>query len=155
MRNFDLLTPGRSILGGGDGEERPVCWNQSADDFAAHKIAFVPVPDHLRAAHAAKGTERGHEIDRFEDVGLALRVVAQKQMEAGREVRVQPRVIPEVAQAQVSQMHAARMRPGGVPGEIFSIHRRFAQDGPVITAGPLVGIRVQEMQRAVGHRVGS
>ena len=69
------------------------------------KIAFCAVPDHLRAADAAKGTQRGHEINRFEDIRLALRVVAEQQVEAGRKIRVQPRVIAEVSESQMSQMH--------------------------------------------------
>ncbi len=73
---------------------------------AADKVAFRAVPDHLRAADAAKGAERGHEINGLEDVGLALRVVAEQQMEAGRKTHVQPRVIAEVTESQMGQMHA-------------------------------------------------
>jgi hypothetical protein len=40
-------------------------------------------------------------------------VVAQKQMEAGREIRVQPHVIAEVAKSQMSQMHAEKMKCNG------------------------------------------
>ena len=79
-----------------------------ADDVAADEITFCAVPDHLRAADAAKGAQRGHEINGFEDVGLALRVVAEQQMEAGREIRVQPRVIAEVSKSQMGQMHGEK-----------------------------------------------
>ena len=79
------------------------------DDVAADEITFRAVPDHLRAADAAKRAQRGHEINRFEDVGLALRVVAEQQMEAGRKIRVQPRVIAEVPESQMGQMHAHKM----------------------------------------------
>ena len=65
--------------------------------------------DHLRAADAAERAQRGHEINRFEDIRLALRVVAEQQMEAGREIRVQPGVIAEVPQPQMSQMHADKI----------------------------------------------
>ena len=48
-----------------------------AHDFTADKIAFLPVADHLRTADAAKGPQRGHEIDGLEDICLTLRVVAE------------------------------------------------------------------------------
>jgi hypothetical protein len=63
------------------------------------------VTNHLRAADAAKGTERGHEVDGFEDVGFALSVVAEQQVEAGRKIDVEPRVIAEVAKSEMGQMH--------------------------------------------------
>ena len=77
-----------------------------ADHLAADEVALLPVPDHLRAAHAAKGAQGGDEVDGFEDIGLALGVVAQQQVEAGRKIRIQPRVIAEVPKAQMGQMHA-------------------------------------------------
>jgi len=80
---------------------------------AADEITFCAVPDHLRAADAAKGTQRGHEINGFEDVGLALRVVAEEQMEAGRKIHVQPRVVAEVSESQMSQMHAGILATDG------------------------------------------
>ena len=67
------------------------------------------MPDHLRAADAAERAQRGHEINRFEDVRLALRVVAEQQMEARRKIRVQPRVIAEVPESQMGQMHAEKI----------------------------------------------
>ena len=67
------------------------------------------MPDHLRAADAAERAQRGHEINRFEDVRLALRVVAEQEMEAGREIRVQPGVIAKIPQPQMSQMHAEKI----------------------------------------------
>jgi len=80
---------------------------------AADEITFRAVPDHLRAADAAKRTQRGHEINRLEDVGLALRVVAEEQMEAGRKIHVQPRVVAEVSESQMSQMHAGILATDG------------------------------------------
>jgi hypothetical protein len=56
------------------------------------------VPDHLRPADAAKRAQRGHEINRFEDVGLALRVVAEQHMEARGKIGVQSRVIAKIPQ---------------------------------------------------------
>ncbi len=70
-----------------------------ADDFAADEIALMPVPDHLRATDAPERAQRGDEIDPFQYVRLALRVVAQQQVEAGRKVHIQPRVVAEVAKA--------------------------------------------------------
>src|SRR5258706_343211 len=49
-----------------------------ADYFAADEIALLRVPNHLRAADAAKRAQRGDEINGLEDVGLALCVVAQQ-----------------------------------------------------------------------------
>ena len=90
-----------------------------AHDLAADEIALVAVPDHLCAAHAAEGPKRGHEVNGLQDIGLALRVVPQQQVKAGRELRVQPGVIAEVPQPEVSQMHAGRMRRAGGRGEPF------------------------------------
>ena len=47
-----------------------------ADDLSADEIALLSVPHHLRAAHAAKRPEGREQINRFENVGLALRVEA-------------------------------------------------------------------------------
>jgi len=55
-----------------------------ADDISADKITLRDVPDHLRAADAAKRPQRGHEINRLEDVRLALRVVAEQKVKAVR-----------------------------------------------------------------------
>ena len=105
MRNFGLLTPPLSSLGGGEGDGR----NCPAHHRTADEIALLPVPDHLRAADAAERAQRGHEINRFKDVRLALRVVAEQQVEARRKVGVQPRIIAEVAKSQMGQMHADKM----------------------------------------------
>ncbi len=80
----------------------------------ADKVAFLPVADHLRAAHAAEGAQSGQQINGLQEVGLALGVVPQQQVEAGWKIRVQPRVIAEVAKPQMKQMHNAgnlRSRP--------------------------------------------
>ena len=69
------------------------------DDFSADKISFRAVPDHLRAADAAKGPQRGQQINRFQNVCFALRVVAEQQMKAWRKIHVQPRVIAEVSES--------------------------------------------------------
>ena len=63
----------RRLAGGDAGAPR----NLSPHDGAADEIALLPVPDHLRAADAAEGAQRGHEINRFQNVRLALGVVAQ------------------------------------------------------------------------------
>ena len=87
--------------------------NRPAHNRAANKIALLPVPDHLRAADAAKGAQRGHEVNGFENVGLALRIVAEQQVEAGREIHVQPRVVAEVTESQMGQMHAEILATDG------------------------------------------
>ncbi len=67
------------------------------------------MPDHLRAADAAERPQRGHEINRFENVRFALGVVTEQEMEARRKVGVQPRVIAEVPESQMGQMHAGKI----------------------------------------------
>ena len=47
--------------------------------------------------------------NRFEDVRLALRVAPEQDMEAWRKIRIQPRVISEVAKSQMGQTHGARL----------------------------------------------
>ena len=105
LRNLGLLAPALSALGGGEGDGR----NCPAYNRAADKISLLSVPDHLRAADTAERAQRGHEIHRFEDVRLALRVVAEQQVEARRKVGVQPRVIAEVPESQMGQMHTGKM----------------------------------------------
>ena len=68
------------------------------DTRSADEITFLPMPHHVRAADAAEGSQGGEEINGFEHVGLALRVVAEQQVESGREIHVEPRVIAEVTQ---------------------------------------------------------
>src|ERR1700679_1980411 len=87
--------------------------------MAADKITFRAVPDHLRAADAAKRPQRGHEVNRLKDVRLALRVVAEQQMESRQKIRVQPRVIAEVSESQMGQMHAKKMERGRLVREFF------------------------------------
>jgi hypothetical protein len=89
------------------------------DGCAAGEVAFLAVADHRRAADAPKRTQRGQEIDCFQDVGLALGVVTEKQVETGRKIRVQPRVVAEVAEAQVGQVHGGRMNGDAQAGQIF------------------------------------
>jgi hypothetical protein len=67
---------------------------------------------HLRTAHPAKRAQRGHKINRFEDVCLALCVTPQQQMESGEKILVQPRVVAEVTESQMSQMHPQKIGAG-------------------------------------------
>ena len=43
------------------------------------------------------------------NVRLALRVVAEQDVEAGRKIHVQPRVIAEVTESEMGQMHAGKI----------------------------------------------
>ena len=90
-----------------------------ADHRASDEVALLIVPDHGGAANAAKGAERGHEINRFEDVRLALGVFAQQQMKPRRKSRVHPRIIAEVPESQTSQMHPQSMKCRRRVGQIF------------------------------------
>jgi len=80
-----------------------------ANDPATDQVSTLAMPDHLGTTHPTEGTEGGHEVDGLKDVGFALGVVSQKEVEAGREIHVQLGVIAEVAQAQLSQVHGAKM----------------------------------------------
>ena len=64
--------------------------------------------DELGVAAGPFGASGGEEEDGFEDVGLALRVVAEEHVEARRKVRIQPRVIAELAEPEMGQMHGAK-----------------------------------------------
>ena len=68
-------------------------------DAGAEEIALLPVPDHLRAANAAKRPQGGQQVNRLQEVRLALRVIAQQQMETGRESHIQPRAVAEIAKS--------------------------------------------------------
>ena len=61
---------------------------------------------HLGAAHAAKRSQRSDQVHRLQDVGLALRIVAQQQMETRRKIDVEPSVISEISKPQMRQVHA-------------------------------------------------
>ena len=63
------------------------------------------VPHHRRAADAAKGAEGGEQVDGFEQVGFALGVVSEEEVNPGRKVGVQSRIIAEVSKTQMSQIH--------------------------------------------------
>ena len=75
-------------------------------DFGADEVPRLVVADHLRAADSTKGTQGRQQINGFEDIRLALRVVAEDQMEARREIDIQARVISKIPQAKMVQMHA-------------------------------------------------
>ena len=80
-----------------------------ADDLGADEIAFLSVSHHLRAAYAAKRAERREQINRFENVRLALSVMAEQQVKTEREMGIQPRVIAEIAKSQMGQMHSEEL----------------------------------------------
>jgi len=88
-------------------------------DSATGEITLLAVANHLRAPDSAKGAQRGHEVNRLENIGLALGVVSQQEMKTGGKVHVQPRVITEIAQAYSSQMHWQNMQGGSVLREFF------------------------------------
>jgi hypothetical protein len=77
-----------------------------ADDIAPDEVTLLAVPDHLSATHAAKRAQRRHQVNRFEDVGLPLGVVAEQEVKARCKVRIQPRIVAEVAESQMGQMHS-------------------------------------------------
>jgi hypothetical protein len=72
-------------------------------------------------ADAVERAHRGREIN-SENVGLALRIVAQTQMEAAREIRVRPRVIAEVAKSQMGRMRAEKIEARTACPRFFSTY---------------------------------
>ena len=74
--------------------------------FSADEETFLAVAHHLRAGDAAKRPERGEKVNRLENICFPLRVVAQQKMESGRELEIEPRVIPKIPEPQLAEMHA-------------------------------------------------
>ena len=68
-------------------------------DRGSDKVAFRAVPNQLRTAYAAEGAERGEQVDGFQDVGLALCIIPQQEVEAWRKISIQPRVVAEIAKS--------------------------------------------------------
>jgi len=60
----------------------------------------------LGAADPAEGTERGQKVDGFQEIRFALSVLPQEDMEPRLEDGVQSGEVPEISEAQTSQMHA-------------------------------------------------
>src|SRR5207302_9644112 len=87
-----------------------------ADDVGADEVTRLSVPDHLCAADAAKRAQRREQIDRFENVGLALRVVAEQQVKTGRKIDIQPREVAEITKSQMAQMHGQELL--ALPGDV-------------------------------------
>jgi len=50
----------------------------------------------LRAPDPAKGAKRRNQINGFQNVRLALRVIPQKKMKTRGKISIQPRVIAEI-----------------------------------------------------------
>ncbi len=78
--------------------------------LSAHEVPLLGVANHLRAANSAKRSKRRHKVDGFQNVRLALGIVAQQQMKSGRKSHIQPAVIAEVSKSQLSQMHGWKMK---------------------------------------------
>ena len=70
------------------------------------------------------GPQGREQIDGFEHVGLALGVVADEDVQARREIHVLSRVIAEIAETQVGDMHALE-----VPSFAREGKRGLSRDG--------------------------
>src|SRR5262249_31795007 len=81
--------------------------------FAADEKTALPMPNHLPAAHSAKGPERGEQVNGFEDVRFALSVVPQQQVQARAELDIESSVIAKVAQPELAQMHGRSVSKKG------------------------------------------
>lgn len=111
-----------------------------SDDAAADEVAGFVMSDHLGAADAAEGTEGGEEIDRLQNVGLALRIVSEQHVEARLEVDVEPAVVAKVAESQMFQVHGWSM-----PGRA-SRRALCRRAGSPITTAPRTGAFMPELQ---------
>src|SRR5262249_25403836 len=79
------------------------------DNGAADEIALLSMTNHLCASDSTKRSQRGDKVNAFENVRFALGIVAQEPMKSWREIRVQPRVVAEIAESQMSQLHGLAM----------------------------------------------
>ncbi len=77
----------------------------------AHRASNVTHPGWPRQITIGNG---------LKDVRLALRVVAEQEMEARRKVGVQPRIIAEVPESQMGQMHAEKIGARTACPRVFS-----------------------------------
>jgi hypothetical protein len=102
------------------------------DDFAANEVTLLPVANHLRTANSPKRTQSGHQINGFENIRFSLSIIAKQQVESGRKIHVQPRIIAEVTETQMGQMHSAKMNCAPGVREIFSGARNelFSRNTP-------------------------
>ena len=66
---------------------------------SSDEVTLLAMANHLRAADPAKRPQRGHQIDCFKDIGLALRIVAEQEMKPRREIDIESRVIAEITEA--------------------------------------------------------
>ena len=71
------------------------------DSSASDEITSLAVLDQLTSADSAKRTKRRHQINGLENVSLSLRVISRQQMEAGREIDVESRVVSEIAKFEM------------------------------------------------------
>jgi hypothetical protein len=77
-------------------------------EVGAHEVTGGTAADHLGTADAAEGAEGGEEVEGFEDIGFALGIVTDQQVKAWGEGEVQARIIPEVTESEVGDMHSGR-----------------------------------------------
>ena len=71
------------------------------DDAGDGRGLGVPV-DEVAIGGRAGGADRRQEVDGFEEVGLALGVLAEEQQEAGRRVELQAAIVAEVVEGQAA-----------------------------------------------------
>jgi len=75
------------------------------DYFAPDEISLLAVADHLGSANSPERAQGGDQVNRLENIRFALRIVSQQQVKPGSKICIQPRVIAEVTNSQVSQVH--------------------------------------------------
>jgi len=78
-------------------------------DGGPSEEAGLAVADEMGRGDAAEGAKGGEEVERLEEVGFALGVAAEEEVKAGVEGGIEPGVIAKIAEAQLAQMHEARM----------------------------------------------
>lgn len=105
------LTDGLAIELDGFFAGGPIQFEFVADlgfEVGADEVTWGAVADHLGTADAAEGAEGGEEVEGFEDIGFALGVITDQEVEAGGEGEVQARVIAEVTESELGDMHGVR-----------------------------------------------
>ena len=88
-----------------------------ADEVASDEVPALAVANQLLTACAAEGPQRGKQVDCFQKVCFALRVVAKQQVKPRAEIYIQPGVIPEITQTQVCQVHDTVLAENSMRGK--------------------------------------
>jgi hypothetical protein len=68
------------------------------------------MPNHLSAHYAAKRPQCRQQINRLKNICFSLRIIAKEKVKAWGELNIQTRVISEIAESELSEMHNQPIR---------------------------------------------